>query len=164
MTEVYVALGSNLATPYKQLKLALLALAKIPSSHLFAASGFYRNAGLGTRGHSDYLNAVVRMRTALPPETFLNRLQAIERHHGRRRVAGRRWDPRQLDLDLLLYGSRQISTRRLKVPHPLMGERDFVLLPMQEIAPDSLHIPGHGSLNVLTRTIDPTRLQRVNHV
>jgi 2-amino-4-hydroxy-6-hydroxymethyldihydropteridine diphosphokinase len=83
------------------------------------------------------------LRTTLDPEALLAGLHAIEQQHGRRRTE--RWGPRTLDLDLLLYGEQQIASPQLRVPHPELHRREFVLVPLFEIAPD-LYLPGLGPL------------------
>lgn len=164
MIDCYIALGSNLAIPQLQLRRAVAALKHLPRSRFLDISGFYRNAGVGTSSQSEYVNAVARLQTSLHPLELLRQMQRIENRFGRRRVAARRWQARKLDLDLLLYGQRQIRMRHLTVPHALMLERDFVLIPLQEIAPEGLQIPGHGRLESFLTGIDSSRLHRTNHV
>ncbi len=98
----------------------------------------------------DYLNAVVRLRTRLRPLALLRALQRIENRQGRRRIPGRRWGARPLDLDLLLYGRNLVRHPLLSIPHPGLIERAFVIRPLREIAPPDLEIPGIGRLDRLT--------------
>lgn len=114
-----------------------------------ACSSLYRSAPLGPANQPDYVNAVMAVETALAPLALLDALQALETAFGRVRH-GERWGPRTLDLDILLYGSEILATDRLTVPHPGLAEREFVLYPLQEIAPD-LNIPGLGPLADLVR-------------
>lgn len=165
MTEVsvFVGLGSNLADPRRQVQIAVDELAALQSTRLSAVSSLYRSApmrGLGVPpDQPDYINAVARLESALPPEALLDALQSIETRHGRVR-SGERWGPRTLDLDILLYGDRCIDTPRLQVPHPGMAERSFVLHPLAEIAPD-LDIPGLGAVATLLERCDSAGLERV---
>ena len=113
---------------------------------------------MGADKQPDYLNAVVEIATALSPQALLEELQAIEHHHGR--VRKQRWEPRPLDLDILLYGNQLISTDTLTVPHPEMLKRHFVLYPMAEIAP-VLNIPGAADIKVLLQQCPMAELQKI---
>ncbi len=146
MSRAYIGLGSNLQAPRRQLERALEALAALPRSQVLKASRFYRSPPLGPADQPDYLNAVALLETELAPLALLDRLQALENAQGR--VRTRRWGPRTLDLDLLLYDRRRIDHPRLQVPHPGIAERDFVLKPLAEIAP-GLEVPGLGRVAAL---------------
>lgn len=149
MTRVYIALGSNLASPMAQAKAAIQALATLPESELIAVSSFYRTPPLGPPDQPDYLNAVVALDTELPAEILLDNTQRIEQQQGRVRKA-ERWGPRTLDLDILLFGKVIINSARLTIPHYDMKNRGFMLWPLFEIAPE-LHFPDGSSLySVLT--------------
>ncbi len=139
----YVALGANLAGPEEQVRRALVELDQLPRSRLLRASPLYLTNPLGSADQPDYVNAVVSLETRLSPRDLLLALQAIENAHGRVREQGR-WGPRPLDLDLLLYGRRRIDEPDLRVPHPEMTRRAFVLVPLADIAPGDLVIPGQG--------------------
>lgn len=139
----YVGLGSNLANPREQLERALVSLRRIPQTQWVTCSGIYQSAPLGPHKQPDFLNAVVALDTKLPPEELLEYCLAIEQLQGRRRLI--RWAARTLDLDLLLYGDHRRFSQHLRLPHPGIGSRPFVLYPLAEIAPD-LNIPGEGQL------------------
>lgn len=128
----YIGLGGNLGEARAAVLAALEAIAAIPGVDLLAASSLYGSAPVDSSG-DDYVNAVAQVQTTLHAETLLDALQAIENQAGRERPY--RNAPRTLDLDVLLYGDETIQTQRLTVPHPRMGERAFVLLPLCEIAP-----------------------------
>jgi 2-amino-4-hydroxy-6-hydroxymethyldihydropteridine diphosphokinase len=145
---VYIGIGSNLQQPIEQVKQALHHLAEIPHTRLIAFSPLYRSAPLGPADQPDYINAVAALATRLSPLALLDALQAIERQQGRVRE-GERWGPRTLDLDLLLYGEQQIHNDRLTVPHPGLGERNFVLYPLYDVAGEDLLIPGLDTLGHL---------------
>ena len=134
MIEVFVAVGSNLGNPVAQARRAILALAALPESELQQASQLYGSRPMGPADQPDYVNAVVRLHTRLGPLALLDQLQKIELEQGRVRK-DERWGPRTLDLDLLLYGEQVIQHERLTVPHYGMKEREFVLLPLAELAP-----------------------------
>lgn len=146
----FVGLGSNLGEPAAQLASAVRALAGLPRSTLVAVSPGYESLPWGDSDQANFLNAVAVVDTALAPQQLLAELLRIEREHGRDRSSGRRNGPRTLDLDLLLHGSRVIDEPGLQLPHPRLAERAFVLLPLNDLAPD-LAIPGAGALKSLLR-------------
>ena len=157
MTTAWIALGSNQGNSLQHLQDALAAMAMLPGSTLVAASSFYRSSPIGPQDQPDYLNAVARLDTAMPPEELLRQLQAIEQEHGRDR-SGERWGARTLDLDILLYGQQQYHARELLIPHPAMTERAFVLYPLQELAP-GIDIPGHGNIEQLLPAVAAQKIE-----
>jgi 2-amino-4-hydroxy-6-hydroxymethyldihydropteridine diphosphokinase len=144
MVIVYVGLGSNLENPRKQIETALVELAQLSNSHLDSVSSLYRSQPVGPQDQPDFVNAVAKLSIGLEAEALLDSLQQLEQRHHRIREV--RWGPRSLDLDLLLYGDQVINTSRLQVPHPEIINRNFVLAPLKEIAPEDLVIPGIGAL------------------
>ncbi|HDS1153291.1 TPA: 2-amino-4-hydroxy-6-hydroxymethyldihydropteridine diphosphokinase [Pluralibacter gergoviae] len=144
MTLVYIAIGSNLASPLDQVNAAIAALGDIPHSRTVAVSAFYRTPPLGPQDQPDYLNAALALETFLEPEALLDQTQRIELQQGRVRKA-ERWGPRTLDLDIMLFGDRIIRSERLTVPHYDMHNRGFMLWPLAEIAPD-LRFPDGSTL------------------
>lgn len=139
----YVALGANLDDPVAQIKAALVALDNLPDVSLVQASSCYRTAPVGLAGQPDFINAVARVQTRLPPETLLQALLGIEQQFGRVRL--QKNGPRTLDLDLLLYDDLVLHLPQLTLPHPRLHLRAFVLVPLAEIAPD-LALPGRGTV------------------
>lgn len=162
MEQVYIGLGSNLASPEQQLDAALLALAQMPHTRVVRSSAYYSSAPLGPADQPRYTNAVARIETALAPHQLLDHLQAIELAQGRQRKA-ERWGPRTLDLDIILFGERIINDERLCVPHYHMQQRPFVLLPLADICPADLQLPdGRWLADLLSLCpVDPT-LQRLH--
>ncbi len=156
---VYVGLGSNLQNPKGQVETALQELAELPDSSLLSHSSLYRSRPVGPQDQADFINAVAHLSTALAADSLLDALQQLEQKH--HRVRQRRGGPRSLDLDLLLYGGRTIDTRRLKVPHPEIAKRSFVLLPLHEIAPADLRIPGLGLLQTLLTDVERRDIERL---
>lgn len=156
MTRAYVALGSNLADPVTQLGAAFDELGRLPQTRLVARSSLWRSAPVGYLDQPDFVNAVAAIETTLEAETLLAHLLDIERRHGRVRQFQNA--PRTLDLDIALYGDDRIDTPTLTVPHPRMQERAFVLLPLNELAPDVV-IPGHGPLRDLLPAVAGQRLE-----
>ncbi|OYY74557.1 MAG: 2-amino-4-hydroxy-6-hydroxymethyldihydropteridine diphosphokinase [Gammaproteobacteria bacterium 28-57-27] len=142
----YIGLGSNLDDPIAQVKHAIEALAGLPQSQLLRQSRLYASPPLGPLDQPDYVNAVVELETLLSPLQLLAALQDIERAQGR--VRTRHWGERIIDLDLLLYADWQVDSETLKLPHPGIATRAFVLRPLAELAP-MLDIPGQGALNDL---------------
>ena len=141
MTAAYVGLGANLGDRESAIRAAAAAL---PASRL---STIRETEPWGYADQPPFLNAVAEVETALPPRAFLERLLEIERSLGRRRE-GRRWGPRTIDLDLLLYGNESVEEPGLTVPHPRLAERTFVLEPLAELSP-SLFVPGKGTVQAL---------------
>ncbi|HSG58221.1 MAG TPA: 2-amino-4-hydroxy-6-hydroxymethyldihydropteridine diphosphokinase [Woeseiaceae bacterium] len=139
----WVGLGSNLDEPVRQVKSAMRRLDGVEATRVIARSSLYRSAPLGPVEQPDFINAVVTVETRLAPRKLLDALQAIELEIGRQ--PAERWGPRRIDLDLLVYGDAVIDEQGLKIPHPGIAERNFVLLPLGEIAPD-LVVPGLGRL------------------
>lgn len=156
---VFVALGSNLDGPARQIETAFELLGRTPESELLQRSSTYRSAPLGGIEQPDFVNAVAAMSTTLPAHSFLDELQAIERLRGRedRHI---RWGPRTLDLDLLVYGDLVIDEPGLTVPHPGIADRNFVLLPLREIAPE-FEIPGLGRVQDIAVNEDEPRISRI---
>ncbi|WP_129138246.1 2-amino-4-hydroxy-6-hydroxymethyldihydropteridine diphosphokinase [Modicisalibacter coralii] len=130
----YVGLGSNLEGPRDQVTRALSELDRLPTTRLVSASPLYASTPMGPADQPDFINAVAKLITRLSPLALLDQLQALEQRHRRRRQ--RHWGPRTLDLDLLLYAQRRQTSPRLTLPHPGIGERNFVLVPLADIAPD----------------------------
>ena len=160
MTPAYIALGSNLNNPEQQLLNAIQALTLLADSQLDRVSSFYRSKAIGPGTQPDYLNAVLRLLTALPPVELLHALQEIELKQGRQRAE--RWAPRTLDLDLLLYGDQVLNTGQLTIPHPRMHIRDFVLYPLREISDTNLQLPNGVDLDTLIQQCPADSMARVS--
>ena len=151
-----IGLGANLGDPRATFAFALARIAPFVSS--LRVSPLYRTAPIGGPPQPDYLNAAAVFRTSLAPEELLERLLAIEREAGRARGKVRN-SPRVLDLDLLLYGRRSIEWRRLRVPHPRLTERRFVLAPLADLVPGRV-VPGTGrTVGRLLAEAPPSRVE-----
>ncbi len=134
----YIALGVNLGDRAAQIQTAATLLRQSPEVESVRLSKLFEYPAVGGPTNSpDFLNAAAEVHTTLSPRALLDRLLNIERQMGR--VRGEKWGPRIIDLDLLLYGDQIIASSDLKVPHPLMQARRFVLEPLAEIAPDARH-------------------------
>lgn len=160
MAIAYIALGANLGDPASTLRAAFAALDCVPDSRLLARSALYLSAPVGLTGQPDFVNAAARIETTLAPAALLDALFAIEQQFGRLR--GERNGPRTLDLDLLLYDDLVLDTETLTIPHPGIAEREFVLYPLAEIAPD-LHVPSRGPLRELVRNCPRRGLTVIAH-
>lgn len=134
MTLAYVGIGSNLEDPVRHVRDALIELDRMPHTRLVKRSSLYRSAPIGHAAQPDFINAVAQLETGLPAERLLGEMQEIEARHGRKRSFANA--PRTLDLDVLLYGERSLDLPDLKIPHPRMRERAFVLRPLIEISPE----------------------------
>ncbi|MDX1706447.1 2-amino-4-hydroxy-6-hydroxymethyldihydropteridine diphosphokinase [Pseudidiomarina sp.] len=150
MPAIYIGMGANLGDPLLTLQQAAAALGQHPELHQVRCSSFYSSSPMGPADQPDYVNAVVAAESSLPPHDVLDLLQQIEQQFGRVRL--RHWGERTLDLDLLLYGNDIIRTERLTVPHPGLTERDFVILPLAELAPD-LKLPDGQTLDTLAAAV-----------
>ncbi len=148
-----IALGSNLGDREAILESALVALDGLPDSSLTRVSRWHETDPEGPPGQGPYLNGAVILRTALPARRLLAALLAIERSQGRVREHGLRNGPRTLDLDLLTYGDLICSEPGIEIPHPRFAEREFVLRPLAEIAPELEHPRLRLSVDLLLRRL-----------
>jgi len=155
----YVALGSNQDDPPGQVARAFAALEGLRGCRMVARSSLYRSRPFGPVEQPDFVNAVAGMLTTLGAAAMLTELKALEECLGRERPVVR-WGPRRIDLDLLVHGATRVDEPQLKVPHPGITERAFVLAPLAEIAPD-LEVPGAGRVRTLAARIDTAGLSRM---
>lgn len=144
----YIGVGSNMGDREAHIRRALAMLIETPGIEIRRISAFLTNpAQGGPDGAPEFLNCAVEAVTVLPAKELMKRLLEIEHQIGR--IRREKWEPRVIDLDLLLHGNTILSTDSLIVPHPLMHERMFVLKPLAEIAPNALH----PTLGVNVRTL-----------
>ncbi|AVO03065.1 2-amino-4-hydroxy-6-hydroxymethyldihydropteridine diphosphokinase [Staphylococcus simulans] len=136
MTDVFLGLGSNVGDRENQLKEAIRLLDEQSGIKVVKVSSFYETEPVGYVDQPDFLNLCVEIQTELSPKAVLERGLAIEQQL--HRVRKERWGPRTLDIDILLYGDQVIEEQDLTIPHPRMTERAFVLIPLQEIAPNKV--------------------------
>jgi 2-amino-4-hydroxy-6-hydroxymethyldihydropteridine diphosphokinase len=142
--EAFVALGANLGDRESSLRDALRRLADDPELEVRSISSVYETAPVGFTDQPSFLNMAVCLGTDLEPIELLRRLLAIEQEMGR--VRDVRWGPRNIDLDLLLYGEMSMETPELTLPHPRMGQRAFVLVPLRDIWPNQASFPWEAEL------------------
>ena len=134
MTKAVIALGANLGSPQQQLIDALKVIDKYPDWTLLDVSSLFQSSPMGPADQPDYINAVCIIDSNLGAYDTLQALHAIEDQFGRQRI--RHWGERTLDLDLILFGTESADEPNLKLPHPGLYQRQFVLLPLAEIAPE----------------------------
>ncbi|HTV48843.1 MAG TPA: 2-amino-4-hydroxy-6-hydroxymethyldihydropteridine diphosphokinase [Phycisphaerae bacterium] len=154
---VYIALGSNLGDRQANLTGALAAIGRLLRTQLVRCSKFYNTKPVGgPSGQPDYLNAAAELQTDLSPNELLTELLDVEKQFGRDRSREVRSGPRTLDLDILLYDQLVLHMDRLTIPHAHMHERDFVLTPLNEIAPNAVHPVFHCTIaELLSRLANP---------
>lgn len=148
-----IGLGGNVGDAAATLREALQVLDTLPRTRLLRASPLYRTPAWGNTAQADFTNAAALLCTELDARALLDALLEVEQRFGRDRSAGEPWGPRTLDLDLLLYGDATIDEPGLRVPHPHLRERAFVLVPLARISPD-LRIPGLGPVSTLLDAVD----------
>jgi len=147
MIECFIAVGSNLDDPARQVRQGFAAMARLPDTVLVKTSSLYANPPIGPPDQPDYINAVVCLQTDLPPDVLLRALKELEQAAGRQ--AGRIWGERVLDLDILTYGDLVLEQDRLRIPHPEIAQRRFVLVPWLEIAPAATLPDGRAVAGLL---------------
>ena len=155
----YIGVGSNLDGPARQVECAIEFLGNVPDSLVTGTSSLYRSSAFGGIEQPDFVNAVVALLTTLQPAELLAQIQAVEARQGRERDETR-WGPRIIDLDLLVFSGMTIDAPDLTVPHPGIAERNFVLLPLGEIAPN-LVIPGLGRVASIPVNMDEPSIARI---
>jgi 2-amino-4-hydroxy-6-hydroxymethyldihydropteridine diphosphokinase len=154
----YVGVGANLERPRVQVEQGIDALGGLSGTQVVARSSLYASAPVDAPG-PEYVNAVVALRTALAADALLQALHAIEARFGRERST--RNAPRSLDLDLLLYGDLHSDEPSLRLPHPRLHQRAFVLRPLLEIAPQ-LAVSGLGSLSAYLEHVQDQPIRRID--
>lgn len=147
LTTAYLALGSNVGERLEQMRSALKLLGA-EGVVIVTASPVYQNRAIGMGDADPFLNAVVEVQTELGPEALLDACLAVENKLGRVRTGG--WSPRTIDIDVLIFGQTDIDTERLQLPHPRIAERDFVLRPLADIAPE-LQLLGQPTKTLLDK-------------
>jgi 2-amino-4-hydroxy-6-hydroxymethyldihydropteridine diphosphokinase len=158
-TEVtaYLALGANLGDRKKNIRAALESLGNIEGTTVVCVSSFLENPAVGCAPDAPpFLNVAAKIQTTLGSHALLHRILQIEQQLGR--IRREKWEPRPIDIDLLLYGDEIISSQELVIPHPLMHERRFVLQPLAEIAPDAVHPVLQMTVGGLLQNLDPQPL------
>jgi 2-amino-4-hydroxy-6-hydroxymethyldihydropteridine diphosphokinase len=149
----YIGIGSNLGDRRANAVEAIRHVGELPTTRVVRASSFYESEPLGD-AKTWFVNSVIEVESELAAQVMLKRLKAIEEAMGRKRVKGKRWGSRIIDLDILFWNHEVIQKRNLKVPHPELHKRRFVLLPLAELAPQVIHPQIGSSISALLASVD----------
>ena len=147
MENVFLGIGSNVGDRIYFLAEAVKKLRKTPSTRVVKISSVYQTEPVGVKNQYDFLNAVVLVQTSIGVSDFHSRIKVIEKEIGR--VERNRWGPREIDIDILLFGDRVINGTAMTIPHAEMANRRFVLQPLAEIAPEMIHPLSYKTVKVL---------------
>jgi 2-amino-4-hydroxy-6-hydroxymethyldihydropteridine diphosphokinase len=153
---VFIGIGSNLGDRRANCREARRRIAELPKTRVMKESSLYESEPHGD-AKTWFGNSVLELETELIPADLLKRLQHIEAEMGRKRVKGKRWGSRIIDLDILFYDNEIIEKRNLKVPHPRLPGRRFVLVPLSELAPQLIHPGLNASVSELLATTKDTK-------
>lgn len=158
MNIAYLGLGTNLGNKEEQLTRAISNIEE-KIGRVISRSSFYDTAPWGFTSEHRFLNAAVKVKTALSPEELLTVTQRVEKEMGRRQKSNLKgYSDRPIDIDILFYNDEVLKTEKLEIPHPFIAQRDFVLLPLTEIAPDLQHPVTHRSMRELLQQLHPDSL------
>lgn len=163
--QVVIGLGSNMDNPVERVRQALKSLSQLPGSQLLDQSPLYKSKAMvmeGAEDQPDYINAVALLETQLSANALLQQLHEIEHQHGR--IREERWGPRTLDLDILIYGDEQINEPDLQVPHVGITERNFVLVPLQDMMGSEFIIPGKGMVADLVNQCSADGMEKLTDI
>jgi len=149
---VYIGIGSNLGDRRANAIEGARRIGELPNTKLLRASSYYESEPHGN-AKTWFVNSAIEIDTDLGPDALLKHCKAIEEAMGRKRVKGKRWGSRIVDLDLLLWNQDVIKKRTLKIPHPELHKRRFVLLPLAELGPHVVHPQLGHSVSALLATV-----------
>tara|TARA_X000000368_G_C22995224_1_gene696293 strand:- start:35 stop:481 length:447 start_codon:yes stop_codon:yes gene_type:complete len=144
LNTVFIALGSNLNNPIYHIEKGIRDINHLTNTKILKRSSLYKSKPIGPQNQSYYINAVIKIQTLYEPIELLDILQDIENKHHRKKT--KRWGPRTLDLDILIFNKLEFNHKRLTIPHPEMINRDFVLIPLYEVTNYNFMIPKYGKL------------------
>lgn len=160
MHKVYLILGSNEGDRKKYIREAITNISNLPNSRIISESSVYQTEAWGRDNLPAHLNVVLEINTDLEPFELLNQLQYIELNLGRTRTD--KWGIRTIDIDILYYDDMIINTDQLTIPHPLIQERKFVLVPLAELAPAMLHPKFQlSNADMLAQCIDELKVEKI---
>ena len=151
MNQVYLGIGSNKNHPYFRINTVLKQINRIKSTNIVKKSSLYVTKPLGPQAQPNFINSVIEIRTSLEPIDLLHELQNLERLHNRKKT--KRWGPRSMDIDILIYNNLIMNTDKLVIPHPGLEYRDFVLIPLYEITSYRYEIPKYGKITTLIKNL-----------
>ena len=151
MNQVYLGIGSNKNHPYFRINTVLRQINRIKSTNIVKKSGLYVTKPLGPQAQPNFINSVIEIKTNLEPLELLYELQNLEKLHNRKKT--KRWGPRSMDIDILIYNNLIMNTDKLVIPHPGLEYRDFVLIPLYEITNYGYEIPKYGKITTLINNL-----------
>ena len=151
----YIGFGSNIGDRLAHIQNAIRALSKTVGINVTAVTAIYTTAPVGYEAQAQFLNGVAAIQTSLSPLSLLHTLKDIETTIGRKHRI--RWGPREIDLDILIYGDLCVQTEKLVIPHPEMHLRGFVLVPLAEIAPNLVHPVFQESIQTLRNRLEDNK-------
>ena len=151
MNQVFIGIGSNKNHPFFRIFSVLKQINRIKSTSIIKKSSLYETKPLGPQNQPNFINTVVEIKTNLEPYELLRELQTLERQHNRTRT--KRWGPRSMDLDILIYNQIIMDSEDLIIPHPGLKYREFVLIPLYEITSYNYEIPKYGKVSNLIKNL-----------
>ncbi len=157
--KVYIAIGSNLKKPIKQVQKAIEIMNLSTAIHISKTAKIYKSKPYGVTNQPDFINTVIEANTELTPYELLSYLQNIEKQLGRTKE--KHWGPRIIDLDIVSYNDLVINEENLKIPHPLAYDREFVIIPLNDINPQ-LSIKTQGVVSELAKKFSNHNMQVVD--
>ena len=149
MNQVYIGIGSNQNHPYFRIHTVLRQINRIKTTTIVKKSSLYETKPLGPKLQPNFINAVIEIKTKLEPNDLLQELKNLEKLHNRKKT--KRWGPRSIDLDILIYNRLIMNTDQLIIPHPGVEYRDFVIIPLYEITSYGYKIPKYGKVSNLIK-------------
>jgi len=158
MNNIFIALGSNLKNPIKQINNGILSIGKINGIKILKKSNLYETAPVGFLDQPKFVNAVIKISSNLKAHELLDKLLIIENIAGR--VRDKKNGPRTLDLDILLFNDFILTEQNLTIPHPRMHERLFVLMPLKDID-ENIVIPKYGAIKDIIKKLPPADINRI---
>jgi 2-amino-4-hydroxy-6-hydroxymethyldihydropteridine diphosphokinase len=158
MNNIFIALGSNLKNPKKQIKNGILSIKKINGVKILKKSHLYETPPVGILDQPNFVNAVIKISSNLNPQELLDKLLNIENIAGR--IRDKKNGPRILDLDILLFNDFILDKDSLTIPHPRMHERLFVLIPLKDID-KNIVIPNQGAIKDIINKLAPENINRI---
>jgi 2-amino-4-hydroxy-6-hydroxymethyldihydropteridine diphosphokinase len=151
LNQVYLGIGSNKNHPYFRINTVLKQISRLKTTSIIKRSSLYVTKPLGPQAQPDFINSVIEITTNLSPMELLYELQHLEKLHNRKKT--KRWGPRSMDIDILIYNKLIMNTDKLVIPHPGLKYRDFVLVPLYEITSYGYEIPKYGKIINLIKNL-----------
>ena len=151
MNQVFIGIGSNKNHPYFRIYSVLKQINRLKSTFIVKKSSLYETKPLGPQGQPNFINAVIEIKTNFDPHELLSELQELERQHNRKKT--KKWGPRSIDLDILIYNKIIMDSKDLIIPHPGLEYREFVLIPLYEITGYGYEIPKSGRVSNLIKNL-----------